>query len=1405
MPNDDLASLPGFEIQDSNDHDSQEGTAKTFHASADKPAQSDPLGHLQEELNLLNNKIDQVESSISKKVAEDIQSSIPTIVADTLEAMLAWCEEITSSCTRILLKPLYKEFIAYNKLVSIRFLIYSEGAEHIPYTKRRKSIRTDGPKWDERSFQTSSLFVNHMASNSQHVQDLRVMFKDMGDQNSGANTADIVQGEQPSAQVVPNEEKALVVHNPEERVEGIVSRRMIQMMIGGAVEILKVPPQLIPEISPKGKEVAIVKRQEQKRISDLKAKKEKSEQELKKMFNQATLKAQAQKWIEHKAKKAKMIEEYKHQISFRADQLPITKISYVVNPNKEATMKITRGDNPLNLVVHPNFRLKTMGFSEWLEVHALASKKYRKSNDMLLKEKEKDRVLKEIFVSGKHSQLMGMFLKEHDSSLWGRAIEGLNSLSTKPQRATSEYSESKKSSRKSEDYLKTIPSAGMDISRHLLLCRTYTYEGPSDIRDTKIAALRLKFNAFKSLEGEKVMGMFTRLKCLLNDLENNGVTIPQTEVNATFVNSLPRKWLSMNQTQRANNSIKNDSLATLYDKYNYEEGLIDQIYESKTQRFSIQASSSKALIFNTQIQDSDSDVEEDQSTSNEFIADLNVEYHERAPLANQKNEESVSSKDEGTTRIRAFMAIAKDEPYMGKADARSGQWVDITMKKRKHMVNKYNLLKQDLSLHKSELSNLRILVIEKWTCSKVTLDQLLSEQIPGNIVKALGGKGRREENNPSKEVLFTKADVSIYESAPMITSDSEDDSDIQEPLPPLPKLTGADPSGASKSLISLSDLTANMADLTLNTASKEIKKSSNKVSQTYVIKKRTESKHPAIQNSYPDKNDLPSTEQLLLTLMKEVKGIKKQILIPSDTSSSVSQACSSNTPKQKTRGTIFNQNDEVVLIAPRRRDVYIIDMSSFNKESNACFLAKASPRIKNLNEVRIKELRINNGTEFRNHKLEEFCDENGISQNFSSPCTPEQNVVAERRNITLIEASKTMLNGAKLPKQFWGEAVNTVCYTQNRSIIVKRHGKTSYDVFRGRSPDISYFHMFGCPIHIRNHKDHLGKFDEKADDGFFLGYSPVAKALRVFNIRRQEMEEIVHVTFSEDDEAISQSSTKGDAINFNENKSFPDDEFLEPMSEVTQYPDNTEYFPYIPAFENTTPSESPILQESVISEDHPEFTEADNHLTLNEPDQAESADLLKSAEPQNNVIIEPISDVQSSPTISPSAEVILQTPVPQDRRSREKHIELVNIIGEPLAGITTRSRIKDSDAALASECLYVNFLSKMVPKKLVESLEEEGWIIAMQKELNQFERNKVWTLVPKPHGKTIIGTKWIWKNKMDENGIVIKNKARLVAQGYNQQEGIDYEETFAPVARLEATKFFLLMQPTWVLWCIKWM
>ncbi|GJS78482.1 retrovirus-related pol polyprotein from transposon TNT 1-94 [Tanacetum coccineum] len=90
-----------------------------------------------------------------------------------------------------------------------------------------------------------------------------------------------------------------------------------------------------------------------------------------------------------------------------------------------------------------------------------------------------------------------------------------------------------------------------------------------------------------------------------------------------------------------------------------------------------------------------------------------------------------------------------------------------------------------------------------------------------------------------------------------------------------------------------------------------------------------------------------------------------------------------------------------------------------------------------------------------------------------------------------------------------------------------------------------------------------------------------------------------------------------------------------------------------------------------------------------------------------------------------------------------------------------------------------------------EALTDESLIIAMQEELNQFVANDVWELVPQPKNMTIIGTKWVFRNKFDENGVVSRNKSRLVAQGYNQQEGIDYDETYAPVARLESIRILL--------------
>jgi hypothetical protein len=124
---------------------------------------------------------------------------------------------------------------------------------------------------------------------------------------------------------------------------------------------------------------------------------------------------------------------------------------------------------------------------------------------------------------------------------------------------------------------------------------------------------------------------------------------------------------------------------------------------------------------------------------------------------------------------------------------------------------------------------------------------------------------------------------------------------------------------------------------------------------------------------------------------------------------------------------------------------------------------------------------------------------------------------------------------------------------------------------------------------------------------------------------------------------------------------------------------------------------------------------------------------------------------------------------------------LVNsILGDIHKGVTTRSRV-------AHLCEHYSFVSSIEPYKIEDALRDPDWVLAMQEELNNFTRNEVWHLVPCPN-QNVVGTKWVFSNKQDEHGMVTRNKARLVAKGYSQVEGLDFDETYAPVARLESIR-----------------
>jgi hypothetical protein len=153
-------------------------------------------------------------------------------------------------------------------------------------------------------------------------------------------------------------------------------------------------------------------------------------------------------------------------------------------------------------------------------------------------------------------------------------------------------------------------------------------------------------------------------------------------------------------------------------------------------------------------------------------------------------------------------------------------------------------------------------------------------------------------------------------------------------------------------------------------------------------------------------------------------------------------------------------------------------------------------------------------------------------------------------------------------------------------------------------------------------------------------------------------------------------------------------------------------------------------------------------------------------------------------------------PHPRVRQNVQRDHPIDNILGDMEKGLTTRSRV-------ANFCEHYSFVSSSEPFKVEDALRDPDWVVAMQEELNNFKCNEVWSLVERPK-QNVVGTKWIFCNKQDEHGVVTKNKARLVAKGYLQVKGLDFNKTFAPVARLSQFICYLPMLLTTVLSFIKW-
>nr|GEZ18943.1 putative ribonuclease H-like domain-containing protein [Tanacetum cinerariifolium] len=451
-----------------------------------------------------------------------------------------------------------------------------------------------------------------------------------------------------------------------------------------------------------------------------------------------------------------------------------------------------------------------------------------------------------------------------------------------------------------------------------------------------------------------------------------------------------------------------------------------------------------------------------------------------------------------------------------------------------------------------------------------------------------------------------------------------------------------------------------------------------------------------------------------------------------------------------------------------------------NKDETSPILKTFITGLENQLSLKVKVIRSDNGTEFKNSKLK------GTKREFSVPRTPQQNGITERKNKTLIEAARTMLVDSLLPIPFWPEAVHTAAYVQNKVLVTKPHNKTPYELLHGRTPSIGFMRPFGCPVTILNTLDPLGKFEGKVHEEFLVGYSVNSKAFRVFNSRTRIVQETLHVNFLENKPNIAGSGptwlfdidshtrtmnyqpvTAGNQSNLS--AGFQDQFDAEKAGEeVTQQ--------YMLFLVWSSGSSNPQNKDEDAA-----FDGKEHDVDTKKPESAVNVSLSSSAQ---------------------SGE--------QDDKTKKK--------AKGKSPVESFTGNKDLSAEFKdhsnNSSNNVNAAGSIVPTAGQNFSNSTNPLVLLMEDITYFDHENVGAEADFNNLETSITVSPILTTRIHKDHPVsqiisdlssttqtisitrvikdqVRNKARLVAQGHTQEEGIEYEEVFAPVARIEAIRLFL--------------